>query len=369
MNYVQQLTEVLQQDLSWNKARLKFMARYVGALLKLTTTNGKELALTLNPNVKDDSNYRRIQRFMADYAFDFASFGDFLRRLLKRKSDYTVIMDRTEWHFGTVSVNVLMIGFACGEVAVPICWDVLGQKGSSSTAERIALFERFLEQVETEDIRAFVADREFISAEWLGFLVDREVPFVIRIRSNRNIALNDPEGPALPARMFFRPLSSGQARQLKGNRYVGGQPAARVKVIGKRLPPDKRDDFLILLVNGSAASRAFEWYRQRWEIETLFGALKSRGFDLETTHATKPERIAKLIGLLSLALMWSLLVGRERHKRDPLTIKKHGYPEKSLFRYGLDHLRAIMLNLAHRQEAFERCLQALINPSKFLSCS
>jgi hypothetical protein len=64
--YASKLTDVLSQHLpSWHKARLKFMARFVGSLLKLTTTNGKKLALALNPRVKAASNYRRIQRFMA----------------------------------------------------------------------------------------------------------------------------------------------------------------------------------------------------------------------------------------------------------------------------------------------------------------
>jgi hypothetical protein len=81
--YASKLTAVLSERLpSWHRARLKFMARYIGSLLKLTTTNGKKIALALNPSVKEDSNYRRIQRFMAGFTFDFLAFGGFLLRLL-----------------------------------------------------------------------------------------------------------------------------------------------------------------------------------------------------------------------------------------------------------------------------------------------
>jgi len=56
-----------------------------------------------------------------------------------------------------------------------------------------------------EDARPGTACREFISEEWLGFLSDREVPFVIRMRSSRKVALSAPgKEAALPARMFFR---------------------------------------------------------------------------------------------------------------------------------------------------------------------
>ena len=63
---VSTLTSVLREHLpSWHKARLKFMARFMTSLLKLTTTNGKKIALALYPAVKEASNNRRIQHFMA----------------------------------------------------------------------------------------------------------------------------------------------------------------------------------------------------------------------------------------------------------------------------------------------------------------
>jgi len=365
--YASKLTDVLSQHLpSWHKARLKFMARFVGSLLKLTTANGKKLALAMNPRVKAASNYRRIQRFMADYDFDFEAFGHFLLWLLPQEDGFVVVMDRTEWHFGAKPVNVLMIGLAYQGIAFPVLWKVLskkngsGKEGSSSTEERKALFERFLGLVPVGKIRAFVADREFIGQGWLGYLSGRDVPFVIRIRSNRGVAFGNADGPVLPARMFFRGLAPGQERQLEGSRFVGGEP---VSVVGKHLHKEG-DEFLILIASGVAAGRVLGLYRQRWEIETLFAAMKSRGFDLETTHMSRPERAGKLIGLLSVAFAWSHLVGQRRHEQRPLKIKKHGWREQSLFRYGLDRLQEIMLNLAEMKEEFRRCIRLLTDPSK-----
>ena len=370
--YASELTSVLSERLSsWHGSRLKFMARYIGSLLKLTTVNASKLALALNPDVKEDSNERRIERFMSEYDFDFQRFGEFLLSLLPQQSGYVVVMDRTEWHFGSKPVNVLMIGIAYKGIAFPVLWDMLsgegeGKAGCSSTQERKALFERFLRLIGgAEKIRAFVADREFISSGWLGFLAGRDVPFVIRIRSSRSIASGQPDGPALPARMFFRGSLAprgGPERQLRGPRFVGGE---QVNVVGKRLARED-DEFLILVASpGIAASRALRLYRRRWEIETLFAAMKSRGFDLEATHMSHPPNVGKLIGLLGLAFVWSHLVGQWRHQQDPLDIKKHGWPEKSLFRYGLDLLQSVMLNLTERKDQFRRCIGLLTNPSKF----
>ncbi len=249
-------------------------------------------------------------------------------------------------------------------------WDVLSKKGSSSTEERKALFGRFLGLVPVEKIHAFVADREFISAGWLEFLADSGVPFIIRIRSGRHVTLGEADGPDLPACMFFRGLALGNERRLAGQRFVGGQP---VNVMGKRLNTED-DEFLILIASPGvdASGEASDLYRRRWEkadlmrsAQTLFAAMESQGFDLVATHVTGPERVAKLIGLLALAFVWSHLIGQKRHEKEPLEIKKHGWPERSLFRYGLDLLQSIMLNLTEKKEEFRRCVRLLAAPSKF----
>lgn len=99
-----------------------------------------------------------------------------------------------------------------------------------------------------------------------------------------------------------------------------------------------------------------------WGIETLFGIFKSRGFCLESTHLSDGERLNKLLALLSLALCWVFLTGEWLHQRQPLVVKKHGRRAKSLFRYGFDHLRHIVLNLEQKGDQFSQALQ-------FLSCT
>jgi hypothetical protein len=361
MNYVSKLTDVLSGDLSgWHKARLKFMARFIGSLLQLATVNFTELALTLKPSVKADSSYRRIQRFMAGFAFDFDAFGYLLLRLLPQKGGFVVSMDRTNWQFGEIQINVLMIGICRNGTCFPVVWRLLGKAGNSNTEERIALTRRFLALVEAEDIRAFVADREFIGESWLGFLNGEGVPFHIRIRKNTNVGAE-----RVAAHKLFSDLKVGQQRILKGGKHkVLGHDlhVVGMKYIGREGEPEH-----LLLVCPERPEEALSCYRRRWGIETLFAALKSRGFDLEATHLTDEKRLEKLLGLLALAFAWSELVGEWRNRRDPLQTKKHGRLQKSRFRYGLDYLRQIMLNLTQRQEDFLVCLQALVAPRKFLS--
>ena len=112
MRYVASITSVLSDHLGWHRARLKFMARFTSALLRLTTSDLWKIALALKAGVHPQSNYRRIQRFLAGYEVDFARLGRLLVHLVPQDPPYVVVIDRTEWHFGQTPVNVLTVGIA-----------------------------------------------------------------------------------------------------------------------------------------------------------------------------------------------------------------------------------------------------------------
>jgi len=101
---------------------------------------------------------------------------------------------------------------------------------------------------------------------------------------------------------------------------------------------------------------------RRWGIETLFGMFKTKGFNLESTHFNQQDRLSKLFALMSLALCWAILMGEWLHEQTPLKIKNHGRRAKSTFRYGLDYLRSLLMDLDLKHDEF-------IHSIKFLSCT
>ena len=63
------------------------------------------------------------------------------------------------------------------------------------------------------------------------------------------------------------------------------------------------DGELMIIVTQRMVESAIVDYGKRWGIETLFGILKSRGFNLEGTHLREMERLSKLVALLRLAML------------------------------------------------------------------
>ena len=80
-------------------------------------------------------------------------------------------------------------------------------------------------------------------------------------------------------------------------------------------------------------------YRRRWSIEVFFQALKSRGFDLEKTGLRSASKLRKLFAVACIAytICWATAI--EKGKSEPVKRKKHGYPQYSVFRRGLNIIR------------------------------
>ena len=81
-------------------------------------------------------------------------------------------------------------------------------------------------------------------------------------------------------------------------------------------------DFLSIASSSAPQAEAIDAYADRWQVETLFGCLKSRGFNFEDTHLTDPERLAKLMGLLALAFAWTYRTGQLLHEQNPILFKR-----------------------------------------------
>ncbi|MBL7978458.1 MAG: transposase, partial [Bacteroidetes Order II. Incertae sedis bacterium] len=120
-------------------------------------------------------------------------------------------------------------------------------------------------------------------------------------------------------------------------------------------------EYLIVASFGKS-QQVLEFYKLRWQIETMFRAFKTAGFNLEDTHLKDYDRLDKLLAMVALAFVWAYKTGMYRDKAvKPIKIKKHGRPEKSLFAYGLEWVAQVLIN------QFNHLYQKIITP--FLSCT
>ena len=356
MNELNTLRSKLQPHLGWHGARTLFVAAFIIALFRVRTVNLSELAGAFPGLAKRESKYKRQQRFFRFFTIDYAVIAKLVVAWMKIPEPWVLAVDRTQWDVGNTTINILTLGVVHEGIAFPVVWNLLEKKGNSNTTERIDLMEQFYELFPNVQVRCLTSDREFIGGDWLSYLLlapdaKLKTPFRMRIRDSE--LLYDGHRQT-KVRQLFAHLQPGEPSVLTKRRRLWGR---WVYVSALRMPNDK----LLVVATDQAPATAISDYALRWSIETLFGMFKSRGFRLEETSMREAERLKKLFALLTIALCWAVKAGQWLHSVKPLVLKAHGRLAKSVFRYGVDYLQHIFLNLSQPQQQldFQQAIQLL----------
>lgn len=353
-----ELQSILKQELGGNQARITLLSYVIMSLLKVRSVNFKHLATGYHNGAQLYSKLRRIQRFFRQFEFSQTLYSQLLIKMLPVKGSYQLSLDRTNWKLGKLNINLLFLSVIYQGVGLPIFWCVLGNKrGNSSQEERIKLLNQFISHFGKDRIDYVTADREFIGQKWLSFLSLHQIRFYIRVRNNMYFVFRN--GKKVKAhwllisqpinQVYFHPKIVYLQNTLV---YFSG-----VKLAGK----NGKIDYLIL-VSFNQAHLSLDVYKKRWQIEMMFKAFKSAGFNLESTHINDYNRLDKLIKVLAIAFIWAYNMGIYLHQEiKPIAVKKHGRRAVSLFTYGLDHLTEALINMIDK--AISRAI------SLFLSCT
>lgn len=339
-----------------NFARIKFFGLFIMALCKVQTVCFEKLAASFESDAQVDSSLRRIQRYISEYALDSNLIARLIFALLPHEPPYRLAIDRTNWKFGSVNINVLVLAIVYQGVAFPILFTMMPKFGNSSTNERIGLIDRYIDLFGKDSIDCLLADREFIGDKWLGYLNQNDIGYHIRIRDNFWVVIPR-NGHRVKASWLFSNLKINQQAFFHRIVYVNGQLCylSGSKVKNKQGIPEFQ-----IIVSFNKPDEAQSIYKERWQIETAFKALKSSGFNIEDTHLTDSERIHKLFALVLVAFVWAYIAGVWLNSIRPIKIKKHGRKAKSIFKYGLTFL-ANILN-TNDLDKFRECCN-------FLSCT
>jgi hypothetical protein len=296
LNYNTKLETTLKASFHLQAQRITAIRMFTTAAIKTRSVDFKQLSLAMNPEVDDDSNIKRLQRLVDEVKLEAADKRHFV---LMGRLKVRVSLDRTEWDFGSVTNNLLTAGVETNGLAVPVHTKDLGKCGSSNDDERIEAVDAILEIIPVECIEVLTADREFLSIRFLAHLLAKGILFSARLKSD---AVIEHGGERKSAAEWFQAY---QRKSLRGVVVYG----SIANICGRRLKKrNGKQDYLIVVTN-LEPKVGFELYRTRWKIETLFGALKSRGFNLEETRVTQSHRLENLVLLLAIAILWALRVG------------------------------------------------------------
>jgi hypothetical protein len=329
MKHISELRTTLSHFFDWHKSRLDCLGQIIQALFVVRTINLTQVASAFKSEVKEESSYRRVCRFFTSFTFDMSRIVLLALRLFPLADKCTLILDRTNWKWGKTPINILMLSIAYRGIGIPLFWVVLSLEGNSCAEDRIDLLKRVVECLGISRIKVLLADREFIGTQWFRFLIEQKIPFIIRVKQNFMVEIG--ESGKLPIGCLRKWLS----RKKVVNYPINLWGLSLYVSIEKRKGAKEQ----MIVVSNFEFEDPLGIYRRRWEIETMFGCLKTRGFRMEDTHITDPDKIEKVVFVLAVAFCWAYRVGDIQDQIQAIEIKTHGRKARSLFREGLNLIR------------------------------
>ena len=314
MDYATELYGILSLYFTGNKSRVKCLTNILIGLLKAANTNLTQVAKNMPGSIKTSSKYRRIQRFFSEITLDCMTAAHYVLSQLPNSSQFTLIIDRTNWKIGEVNINFLVLAIAFKGISLPLFWYNLNRAGNSNTIERMQMLSSAVQLISIDKIEVLLADREFIGEDWLHWLDNYGIKFVIRIRDNSILETSNKTRKAIKS---FRTLTRGCCRYMSCRLW-----GLDITVAGYK---DEGGNVHILATNGTPET-ALEKYNLRWQIESMFLCLKSKGFFFESCGMTCQKKLDTLFGLLAILTSLNCKVGSWFNTIKPIKIKNHSRP-------------------------------------------
>lgn len=351
------LDKIKADNPEWKEHIIKNTLLMVALILEEKTVNlwklkgavGNQLGKN---SIDSRSHYQRIKRWFWESQSQKGMWIVILKASLSllTKQSNLLIIDGSSWKSGGVCYHFLTLSLVYKGVSIPIWWVDLDRLGQSHQWHRKLLLKTALKVLDLRH-KVLLGDREYIGTEWFNVLKNSLIDIVIRLRiSDYQYAINE----------IGKPISKLESRaksnlgkgvwkffQLNGHTYTF--------VIVAYKNRSQKIEFLRLITTLSPA-KALEAYSKRYRIETMFKNLKSNGFDLEALNLKYKYKVQLMMSVIVLAYTLAVIYGLQDFKKK-ITIKKHGSPEMSAFRWGLDkwqnHLSSIVLFLNKLNDYWE----------------
>ena len=322
--------ELAQRLPGQRKTQRDKLAVLVATMLHVRSANLVELASGL-PRDSDrlDMGYQWISRFLEN---DLVSCDtvmqpfavDILARAAEPGEAIPLILDQSKL---SDRHQVLMLGVRWGERALPLAWRVAETDGAPGF-RRGRLWVRDPERPARR--RATMAARRGRRRAVCRPLLRhaRTDPPVPGPRLGLPAAAEEPAlakaGGNLTARIGSRKTSTGELASSGGNYFeavalTGKRVSTKIGIIRD---PGHAEPWIIAMSAKPGYLTTLD-YAKRWGIEPMFSDFKSRGFGIEQTQIHYPDRVARLILVMALALYWAVSTGMGDDAENPSPAEKN----------------------------------------------
>jgi hypothetical protein len=307
-----ELTKRLPRQRRTQRSKLALL---VATMLSERSANLMDLAAALpRPAERTDMRYQWIARLLANPLVECDTVmrpfaAEAVRHAGAAGGTVVLILDQSHisaWH------QMLVLAVRVGERALPLAWRVRATQGSIGFAEQRELLTRVAAWLPAGGQVVLMGDRFYGTPDLIALC--HALGWEWRLRLKQDLLVFDAAGGETTLAECF---ARGE-HMLSGIRLTEKRVATHVAMVHE---PGHPEPWIVALSAAPTVHRAFD-YGLRWGIEAMFSDFKSRGFGLEDSQIRHPDRLARLLLVMALALHWAVSTGMWEAAHRPLPAEK-----------------------------------------------
>ncbi len=306
------LVDAFQRLLPWQrKTQRGNLALLVATMSEVRSANLMDLAAAL-PREADrtDMRYQWIARVLGNDLIDpdavMAPFAaEVLARAVADRRGIVLILDQSKV---SDRHQVLMLALRHGERALALAWRVETTGGAIGFDTQKALLDAVASWMPTDAKVCLRGDGFYGTADLISLCQGRGWSYRLRLKGT--LTVKDRSGRTTTAAR-----AKGEIRYLEDVELTARRAKTHIGIIRD---PGHDQPWIVAMSEKPGYLTTLD-YAGHWGIEPMFSDFKSRGFGVENTQIQYPDRLARLLLVMALALYRAVSTGQwdEAHHATP----------------------------------------------------
>lgn len=307
--------DLRDRETGLQKPHIPGLSDLVSCALSTRCANTAEWIAVLPRKVDSKSKERYVSRLLSNCLIDpirvMTGFIPEIAQMMSSQGRTIILMlDQSKIAEG---FECLMVSLRVADRAIPVAWKVVETKGPIGFDIQKALLEDVLKMMPEEGDIFLSGDRFYGTSALISWCQKNNWMYRLRLKSTLILTHEGGE------------ITTGEAakRGLVALENAQFHKTIITTHIGILHEAGHSEPWIIAMDSKPSQYKVLD-YGMRWGIECLFSDFKSRGFSITKTHLKKPDRIERLILVLTIALYWAVSTGMQ-----PPEKKRLGHQKKS----------------------------------------
>ena len=285
------------------ESRLLMLINIVSGILNSGRSEIRQIALNFIDDIKYESKIKKINRWLQNKHVSYDSFYEpIIKNIIKELSlqgNLTFVIDGSTLGRGCI---VLMFSVIYESKALPVVWKTYkGKKGHLPEKAHQSLLLSLKDLIPKDVNVTILGDGEFDGIEWQKDIIAENWDYVLRTGKQHQIEEYESE----ITKIGWIQIEKGKSLFLKNILFSKKKLETNLLIlheVGNENP-------IYLITNKDYNKDIQKFYGNRFKIEPFFRDQKSKGFHIQRSGLSNPEKLDRLLIATCIAYIISILAG------------------------------------------------------------